>query len=122
MTEADPATPLLEKLTPEVQALVQQCRAAIKDVMPKASEKVHMGWAVIHYRAGNSMRDVVVALDPQRGYVNLEFADGVDLPDPARRLEGTGRRMRHVKIRSGDDAKNPDVRGLIEAAAKHRGL
>lgn len=122
MTIADPADPLLEKLAPEVRALVQQLRVLVKELMPQVSEKVHLGWGVIHYRSGGSMRDTVVALDPQRSYVNLEFGDGVELPDPAHRLEGTGKRLRHVKIRSGDDVQNPEVRALLEVAARRRGL
>jgi len=122
MAESDPAAPLLEKLSPEVRALVQQLRGLVREVAPEASERVHMGWGVIHYAAGTSMRDVVAALAPQRGYVNLEFGDGVDLPDPARRLEGTGKRLRHVKIRRGEDARDPDVRALLEAQARRRGL
>jgi hypothetical protein len=68
------------------------------------------------------VRNLVVALAPHQTYVNLQFGDGVDLPDPARRLEGTGKRMHHVKIRSRDDIHPPDVRGLLEAAARQRGL
>lgn len=122
MTATDPAAPLLEKLTPEARPLVQQLRALVKDVMPTATEKVHLGWSAIHYRAGASMRDVVVALSPQRSYVNLEFGDGIDLPDPAHRLEGTGKRLRHVKVRTEADVQSPEVRALLETAARRRGL
>src|SRR5438105_133569 len=100
---ADPAEPLLAVQTLEVRMLVRQLRALVKEVMPQVAEKVHLGWGAIHYRAGDSMRDVVVALLPRPAYVNLEFGDGVDLPDPAHRLEGTGKRLRHVKIRSATD-------------------
>lgn len=34
-------------------------------------------------------------------HVNVGFFHGADLPDPARVLEGTGKRMRHVKLRPG---------------------
>jgi hypothetical protein len=122
MTVTDPAAPLLEELTPDVRALVQQLRALVKDVMPQVSEKAHMGWGTLLYGAGGTMLDLIVALSPRRTYVNLQFGDGVHLPDPARRLEGTGKRMRHVKIRSADDVRHPDVRGLLEAAARRRGL
>ncbi|MBI4306087.1 MAG: DUF1801 domain-containing protein [Chloroflexi bacterium] len=119
---ADPAEPLLKKLSPEVRFLAQQLRAKVKDVMPGTTEKVHLGWGAIHYSAGGKMRDVVVAVHPQRAYVNLEFGDGVDLPDPAHRLEGTGKRLRHVKIRGTPDVKDPDVRRLLEEQARRRGL
>ncbi len=94
----------------------------IKEVMPQVTEKVYLGWGSIGYQSGDKMRDVVVAIAPQRRYANLGFGDGVDLPDPARRLEGHGKRLRHVKIRSRDDARHPDVRALLESAARRRGL
>lgn len=122
MTEIDPAEPILTKLSPEMRDLVQQLRVLVRNVMPQVTEKTHLGWGAIHYAPSGKMRDLVAALLPQRAYVNLELGDGVDLPDPARRLEGTGKRLRHVKIRSGADVQDPDVRALLEAAARHRGL
>ena len=113
MVETDPATPLLEKLTPEGQALMQQLRPLIRGVMPEATERVYIGWDAIHYRPGGSMRDAVTALSPPRRYVNLEFGNGVDLADPTHRLAGTGKRMRQVKIRSSADVQQPDARALL---------
>jgi hypothetical protein len=122
VTATDPAEPLLEKMTPEERALVQHLRTFIKEALPQVFETVHTGWRVTNYGSGGKMRDMIVALVPHRTYVNLQFSDGVELPDPAQRLEGTGKRMRHVKIRSSEDVRHPDVRALLEAAARHRGL
>jgi hypothetical protein len=122
VAQSDSVEALYAKLTPEVRPLMEELRALIAEVMPNATEGVHLGWTVIHYRHGGSMRDMIVALSPQRAYVNLEFADGAELPDPAHRLEGTGKRMRHVKIHSSEDARNPAVRVLLGEAARRRGL
>ena len=51
-----------------------------------------------------------------RAHVNVGFFHGAELPDPARLLEGTGRRMRHVKVRPGADPSDPALIALIEAA------
>ena len=48
--------------------------------------------------------------------VNIGFWDGVSLPDPEGLLEGTGKRARHVKIRSLSDLERPAVRDLIKSA------
>src|SRR5579871_1623967 len=40
-------------------------------------------------------------LNAFRDHVNIGFFHGADLGDPAGLLEGTGRRMRHVKLRPG---------------------
>jgi hypothetical protein len=49
-------------------------------------------------------------------HVNVGFFRGVDLPDPQRLLEGTGKAMRHVKVRPGVDVESDALRRLIEAA------
>jgi hypothetical protein len=116
--EIDPAAPLLAKCTPTARPLVEALRCLICEVVPQATEKVYFGWGTINYRLGGSMRDFLVAIAPQRAYANLEFRDGTLLPDPARRLDGTGKRLRHVKIRSVDDVGHPDVRALLEAAVR----
>ena len=46
------------------------------------------------------MRDFLFAIIPHKAYVNLQLADGVDLPNRDGRIEGTGKRIRHVKVRS----------------------
>jgi hypothetical protein len=122
MTETDPAAELLEKATPEARPLIEQTRAVITTVMPQATEQVHMGWGVINYLAGSKVSDMVVAIAPHWTYINIQFADGVDLPDPAHKLEGTGKRMRHVKIRDTEDLADPDVRNLLHEAARFRGM
>lgn len=120
MPATDPAQPLLDRLTPDISALVQALRELVLQVIPGVSEQVHMGWGAIRYQQGSSMRDAIASLVPHRNHVNLQFSDGVDLPDPAGRLEGTGKRMRHSKIRSIADVRAPEVRGLLEAAARFR--
>jgi hypothetical protein len=42
-------------------------------------------------------------------------SSSVDLPDPKHLLFGEGRRMRHVKVRSVEEAKNPALAKLIAA-------
>jgi hypothetical protein len=49
-------------------------------------------------------------------HVNVGFFHGAALDDPARLLEGTGKRMRHVKLRWGEDVNEPALRALIAAA------
>jgi hypothetical protein len=122
VTEPDPAEELLAQATDEARPLIEQTRLLIKRVIPEATEQVHMGWRVINYLAGSKMSDMVVSIVPHWTYINIQFADGVDLPDPGNHLEGTGKRMRHVKIRNSEDLQNPDVRALLMEAARKRGL
>jgi hypothetical protein len=49
-------------------------------------------------------------------HVNIGFFRGAALPDPARLLEGTGRSMRHVKLRPGTHINSAALLKLIELA------
>jgi hypothetical protein len=49
-------------------------------------------------------------------HVNVGFFQGTELPDPARLLEGSGKFMRHVKLRPGTAIDAASLRRLIEAA------
>lgn len=49
-------------------------------------------------------------------HVNVGFFLGADLADPAGLLEGTGKRMRHVKLRMGNEVDPKALAALIRAA------
>jgi hypothetical protein len=51
-----------------------------------------------------------------RVHVNVGFFLGAGLDDPGRLLEGTGKRMRHVKLRPAGDVDANALRALIRAA------
>ena len=49
-------------------------------------------------------------------HVNVGFFLGAHLADPAGLLEGTGKNMRHVKLRPGSEIDRQALAGLIQAA------
>lgn len=49
-------------------------------------------------------------------HANVGFFVGPELPDPAGLLEGTGRFMRHVKLRPGREVDAAALEALVEAA------
>jgi hypothetical protein len=51
-----------------------------------------------------------------KSHVNVGFFHGTSLPDPARLLQGTGKFMRHVKLKPGTATNVTALAGLIEAA------
>lgn len=51
-----------------------------------------------------------------RAHVNVGFFRGAELPDPLGLLEGTGKFMRHVKLRPGGDVDTTALVELINAA------
>jgi len=51
-----------------------------------------------------------------KAHVNVGFFLGSELPDPAGLLEGTGKRMRHVKLRPDAEIDADALSALIDAA------
>jgi hypothetical protein len=49
-------------------------------------------------------------------HVNVGFFQGASLPDPARLLQGTGKFMRHVKLKPGTPTNAAALNTLINAA------
>ena len=49
-------------------------------------------------------------------HVNVGFFQGATLPDPGRLLQGTGKFMRHVKLRPGTSTDAAALRRLINVA------
>jgi len=49
-------------------------------------------------------------------HVNVGFFLGAELADPGQLLEGTGKYMRHVKLRSGSDVDATALINLVDAA------
>ena len=108
---------LLVTNKPEAQELARELRRLIRRLLPKAQEKIYRGWGVADYGNGGSGRGFIT-IGPQKGYVNLYFMNGVDLEDPDGLLEGSGKRLRHVKIRQPEDLKKRALQALVRQAAK----
>ena len=56
-----------------------------------------------------------------KAHVNIGFFHGATLPDPARLLQGTGKRMRHVKLEPGHAFDESALEALITAAYRDIG-
>ena len=54
-----------------------------------------------------------------KAHVSLGFFRGSELLDPSNRLEGTGKRMRHVKLRPGLEIDEQQLKELIREAYLH---
>ena len=106
---------LLAEHPPELQAIERALRATIRAAFPGAVEQVDFGNKLIAFGRSMKIRGLLFAIIAHKGHVNLQLADGALLPDPAGLIEGTGRRIRHVKIRSVEAVASPAVQGIIAA-------
>lgn len=123
MAEAD-ATDLLEPHSPMVREVFVALRALVRDVAPDAVEQLDLPDRLLAFGfgppGGVRLSGFAVALIPHAAHVNVQLADGALLPDPQAIVEGTGKRIRHVKCRSLDDVARPALRALLEDEASRR--
>lgn len=113
---ADEFNVLMKQFSPQLQKLAREVRRFVRSEMPAAVEQVKTGWHAVWYGTSTNMSDIVVVIHVQDRYVNLEFARGTSLHDPAKLLEGTGKNMRHVKIRDSKALARPEFLALVRAA------
>src|SRR6476619_5144841 len=112
--EADVAK-LLAEHPPEQQAIERALRATIRRELPTAVEQVDFGNKLIAFGRSMKMRGLLFAIIAHKTWVNLQLADGAELPDPDGMIEGTGKRIRHIKVRSVEGASSAPVVAAIRA-------
>ena len=116
---------LLEEHSPAIRAIFGELLRLCRDAMPGATEQLDLPDRLVAFGfgppgGGVRMRGLAVALIPHAAHVNVQLADGAILDDPTGIVEGTGKRIRHVKCRSLDDVARPALRDLLVQQATHR--
>ena len=97
MSTGEPADALafdryLAEKKPGVADAARALRATVLAGFPDAVETFDPADGLLAIGLGRSMRDFRFAIIPHTSHVNLQLADGADLPDPDGRIEGTGKR------------------------------
>ena len=110
----------LDATAPDVADIARALRLTVLEGFPDAVETFDAADGLLAIGTGRSMRAFSFAIIPHRAHVNLQLADGVDLPNPDGHIEGTGKRVRHVKVRSVEDARATWVRAAIAAQLARR--
>jgi len=110
----------LDATAPAVADIARALRVTVLEGFAGAVETFDRSDGLLAFGTGGSMRDFWFAIIPHKAHVNLQLADGAVLPNPDDRIEGTGKRVRHVKARSVDDARAPWLRAAIAAQVGYR--
>lgn len=112
---------LIELAEEGLRPIVRKLRVVIMEIDPSACEVIRIGEEAATYGLGpKKMSEGYCYIMPHKSWVNLGFFQGAHLTDPETILEGTGKNLRHVKIRSIEQADDPAVRALIDAALVER--
>jgi hypothetical protein len=112
---ADDFEALLAPHTAVVADTARALRGLLTEAFPEAVESVDFSNKLLAVGKSMAMRDLAFAIIPHFAHVNLQLPDGVDLPDPDGLIEGTGKRIRHVKVRSAEAAAAPALRAIVDA-------
>jgi hypothetical protein len=112
---------VIEHFDPEIQAIARALRTTIASVHDRPVEIAWPRQRIASYGIGpKKMSEHYAYIAPQVAYVNLGFYHGVVLTDTGGLMEGAGKRLRHIKIRSQADSARKEIRSLLEAAVADR--
>ncbi len=100
----------VSRVDPARREVVEVLRRLVLEQAPNASETIK--WGQPCYSKNGNLCYIAADVD----HVKLGFFRGGDLPDPGGLLEGTGKKMRHVKVRSLDDIPEEGLSSLIREA------
>ena len=106
---------LLDRHTPEVQATARALESLIREELPEVVVDFDAGNRLLGFGRSMQMRDLLFAVIPHGGWVNLQLADGALLPNEGGLIEGTGKRIRHIKVRSVEASRDPRVVAAVRA-------
>lgn len=112
---------ILVSARPELRAVAQSLRRQIAALHSRFVEVVWSKQKIASFGVGpRKMTDHYAYIAVHDSHVNLGFYHGASLPDPAGLLEGTGKRLRHIKLRDASCAKSRAVVALLRAAITDR--
>jgi len=97
----------------ELGRLATELRLLMQKTVPGIKESVNP-WKIPTFESNGPMCFFSIG----KKHVTFGFLRGTSLPDPARLLEGIGKNLRHVKLRTVEDLRKPALKKLIQSAAK----
>ena len=121
MPRYKPPAALIKFLKPydrEVQKLALDLRVLVLEEMAPCHENIYDAYSAVAMGYGPTDRvsDGIFHIAVYTKGVNLGFNQGATLADPSGILEGTGKQIRHIKIRSQSDLARPELRGYVRRA------
>jgi hypothetical protein len=113
----------IDKYSPEIARQARAAFAKMRRLLPAATVLVYDNYnaLAIGFGPGERTSDIVFSLVLYPRWVSLFFAKGVGLPDPHRRLKGSGSVVRHIVLETTDVLDDPQVRALMQHALERAG-
>jgi hypothetical protein len=107
-------------LSASVLPVFDRLRTLMSVIDDQSTETASPREKALYYTLGRGkMTDGYAYIMAHSEHVNLGFFHGDVLSDPQKILEGNGKKLRHVKLRTVDEVDAPRVRDMIETAFNH---
>ncbi|MFT3684705.1 MAG: DUF1801 domain-containing protein [Phycisphaerales bacterium] len=111
-----PVASYFASLPPEQRKIAEAAHAMLLNAAPDLRHEVKWGIAQYLFPGGAMMDADGFAIYATSKSINLAVGKGGDLAKKHPLLEGTGKSMRHVKLRSLADAQSPQVAAIVKDA------
>ncbi len=113
----DPVEEFLSNYPEEVREISEELRRMARSAMHGAHEFLY--YDAVNYSLDDSPLGRICYISPMHMHVTLGFLFGAHLDDQHHLLQGSGKRARHVKIRTLEEARNPALKELVKVAWTH---
>ena len=108
----------LQRFDPAIRELALDAREVVLSVLAPSNESILDVYALaMNYGFSERMKDQAVYIAVYTKHINLGFYWGARMDDPEGVLEGSGKQLRHIKIKSPADLGSPIVRDYLRRAA-----
>ncbi len=108
--------PYVRDENPDLRKVARGLRSFVKKTVPDTRETVN-AWGIPTFEAPDPFCFYMAG----KNHVTFGFHFGTSLNDPENLLEGTGKNIRHVKLRTLADLEQKSLRELVLAAARLKG-
>ena len=117
----NPIEEVLATAPASLRELAIELKNAVIKLHPEAYSTAWPKQRIISFGFGpKKMSEHYFYIGIQPSHVNAGFCYGAELQDPHSLLEGTGKNLRHAKIRSLQEARRPELLALLSLAKAER--
>ena len=121
MTKFGTFDDILDMTADHLKPIAQYLRNTIFEIDPDCVEVVRLGDRAATFGVGpKKMSEGYCYIMPHKNWINLGFYKGASLPDPNAYFEGTGKQLRHIKVRTLEQAEEAMMRTYIQNALEER--
>ena len=103
----------VEKKNPGLKPVADAVRALVRKTVPKSREAINP-WGIPTFEWNGTLCYLMVG----KNHVTFGFPRGTSLRDPTKLLQGTGKNLRHVKLREISDVHDANLKQLVLQAKK----